>query len=663
MSERVTVTEVRNALRCPRIFALGRTMASAVLFPVGSSCLGATFHRIVDRFAASADAPGAALGALPAGAPLDDVEAAVREYLLDFLVDELGADPTFSEIPGEVDDLAEALRQFARYLAGRIVKFPRAPGEALSKLLASGERAVEAQWPSGPLIVGRLDALFADPAGALEVVEYKLTDEANDLVDRAQVVLYREILRLAGEEVRAATVLRFSPSLREAAMTDSASDALLRETLAPTLAKLPLWAKHPETAPPTSRRDLCAACPVAGECALRYPERLGLRDDPPTSGTRPLPTGERASLTVRVAGTIGPKEEDRDGLAEALALRAKILEQLSKLGASAASPEAPVIGPRTIEIEVTRSRGTVTALDRAAVDIQHRIATELGVEVSYEKEGGHRKFVATRAVPRAVYLQPLLTKKEDYLRGAPGRFLVGEQPNGQVLTGDFSDGSASHLLVAGQTGSGKSVFIQSLIASLVAFHGPGAIRFHLVDPKRVTFTGAEFRASIASHLAEPIRYDVEETMPVVGQLIELMEERYRLFEDAQVSDIGEFNEGRRGDLLERRILVVDEFQDLLGSKEAAREFDAGIRRLGAKARAAGVHLVLATQRPSREVVSPLIKANLCGRIAFQVSSEANSKIVLDERGAERLFGKGDLLANLGRGPVRAQAPLLGPRGS
>jgi DNA segregation ATPase FtsK/SpoIIIE, S-DNA-T family len=258
-----------------------------------------------------------------------------------------------------------------------------------------------------------------------------------------------------------------------------------------------------------------------------------------------------------------------------------------------------------------------------------------------------------------VLLGPLLDKKRDWLAQRAGRFVVGQEPNGEILCADLSDSSTPHLLIAGQSGSGKSVLIQALVASLVRFHGPEAIRFTLIDPKRVTFVGAAFRAAVASHLEGPIRYEIDEVLPVIEQLVELMEERYRMFEGARVIDVDEYNEqALDADRLERRVLVVDEFQDLVTERGAAAEFFSGIRRLGAKARAAGIHMVLATQRPDRDTVPPIVKANLGGRIALQVSSQVNSRIVLDQGGAERLLGKGDLLASLGRGIVRAQGPLL-----
>jgi S-DNA-T family DNA segregation ATPase FtsK/SpoIIIE len=290
--------------------------------------------------------------------------------------------------------------------------------------------------------------------------------------------------------------------------------------------------------------------------------------------------------------------------------------------------------------------------------VQHRLAGEQKLDLQYEKSGGKRTFVVTRKTPSPVYLEPLLEGKSEWLTERPGRFIVGQEPTGKILVGDFSDGSTAHLLIAGQTGSGKSVFLQSLLASLVQFHGPESIRFNLVDPKRVTFTSASFNSSLSAHLQAPISFDAEDTLPLIQQLVDLMEERYILFATAQVTDILEFNEANPENKLERRLLVIDEFQDLLTEKEQAKEFCLGIKRLGAKARAAGIHLVLATQRPDREAVPSSIKANLTGRIAFQVGSSQNSRIILDKGGAEKLLGQGDMLASLGRGLVRAQAALL-----
>ena len=662
MSERISVTEVRNALRCPRIFALGRLRRQSVAFPVGSSCLGAAFHRIVELFSRDVEHPPSAFAALEAGTPRDEVEAKLASWVLDYLYRELEADAAYATMPGEVDDLAEALREFGRHLAGRLASFSESPAKALPIVVRAGERSLEAVLSlGGPLVHGRLDALYADRNGNLEVIEYKLTDEANDEMDRAQVALYRELLRVTDEVAATPVILRFSPTLRETTLTADSADAMVARVVLPLLANMTTWAADPSDVPATHRKDLCAACPVARECGETYPERLPVRDDPPVAATRPRPAASATALDSAPL-PMAAHGSDEQGRQEAEALRDRILDELKKQGATAVCPRAPIVGPTLYLIEVSRPRGPVSQLDRAAEDVRHRLAADADLDVSYEKQGGHRLFVVRRPKPRRVLLGPLLEQKRDWLLQRPGRFVVGQQPDGEVLCADLSDSSTPHLLVAGQSGSGKSVLLQSIVAALLQFHAPDAIRFVLVDPKRVTFNGASFRSAVAAHLEGPIRAGLEDTLPVIEQLVAVMEERYKLFESARVMDIEEFNEqATAADRLNRRVLVIDEFQDLFTDKASSQAFFAGIRRLGAKARAAGVHLILATQRPDRETVPPIIKSNLGGKIALQVASQTNSRIILDQNGAERLLGKGDLLASLGRGVVRAQAPLLSER--
>jgi S-DNA-T family DNA segregation ATPase FtsK/SpoIIIE len=223
-----------------------------------------------------------------------------------------------------------------------------------------------------------------------------------------------------------------------------------------------------------------------------------------------------------------------------------------------------------------------------------------------------------------------------------------------VIAGDLADGSSCHLLVAGQTGSGKSVLLRALVVGLCHFHPPAAIRFTLVDPKRVTFGG--LAAGIGAHLAGPVVYDVEVLLSELDALVAEMEERYTLFEQRKVQSIDDYNDVAPAPL-PRRVVVVDEFQDLIASKATRQPFLDSVKRLGAMARAAGIHLVLATQRPDRTTVPGEIKANLGGRIALRVQEVVNSRIILDQGGAEELLGKGDFYADLGHGLVRGQAPM------
>ncbi|MFC1794571.1 DNA translocase FtsK, partial [Planctomycetota bacterium] len=195
-----------------------------------------------------------------------------------------------------------------------------------------------------------------------------------------------------------------------------------------------------------------------------------------------------------------------------------------------------------------------------------------------------------------------------------------------------------HLLIAGTTGSGKSIFLKTLIASIMYHLTPDEVRLVLIDPKRVEF--GIFSSSL--FCACDIITDFEKVPPVFEALVSEMEARYELLESAGVSGIRQYNAGVEPQL--RRpyiVVVVDEFADLL--MQNVEGFEDAIIRLAQKARASGIHLVMATQRPSADVIRGLLKTNIPGRIALTVSSQVDSKIILDTSGAENLTGKGDLI--------------------
>ena len=333
-----------------------------------------------------------------------------------------------------------------------------------------------------------------------------------------------------------------------------------------------------------------------------------------------------------------------------------IVEILRRQHVPAESKKAPQLGARLITVEVSGKR-SIRKIDAAAEDVIHQLAAEHDYEAFFYKTRGLRLFQVARRTPRDVLLPELLEREEGWLREASGRFVLGERTDGQVLTADLGDPNCCHLLVGGSSGSGKSVLLRAIASSLVAFHPPAALQLSLVDPKRVTFQN--LAASLQSHLASPIIVDDERAVELLEDLCHQMEERYAKFEAAAVQDIAEYNEEvSPPERMARRVVIVDEFGDLTMSKVTKEPFLAAVRRLGAKARAAGIHLILATQHPSVKVVPGAIKANLPGRVALRVSNATNSRIVLDAKGAERLLGKGDLFAELGHGLVRAQSPLV-----
>jgi S-DNA-T family DNA segregation ATPase FtsK/SpoIIIE len=658
-----SVTETRNALRCPRVFALGRMRGQQVMFPIGASSLGSVFHRLVAEFARE---PGAArLERLPPAAPAADVADALAATLLLLLATELGRVPAYASMPSEVDDLAEALREFAHHVARSSLASGAAPAEAVRRFLAGAELPVAAEVERGEQLIrltGRIDALHLPPGGAAEVVEYKLTDDANEDLDRAQVALYRFLLAGERELDAAPVILRFNPRLTITRLAAREADELVERQLLPLLADMAGWAVDPRTAPPTARGDLCAACPVRGACASLYSEPLAARDDPPAGALRPRPDpiGELREGDVASPAPAAPAAQPTGATAaEAERVVQLILSILRRQGVAQPTARPPVVGARLIEIEVSVARGSVSAIERAAGDVEHRLAADHGLTARFHRKGALRVFVIARAEPERVSLAGLLAARAGWLRERAGRFLLGETTQRAPLGGDLSDASSCHLLVGGQTGSGKSVLLRCIAASLVHFHSPAEVQLTLVDPKRVSF--ARLAAAVGAHLAGPLLHDVDEAIPVLASLIEEMEERYALFEAARVQDIDEYNELRAGgETLPRRVVLVDEFQDLVAVKATRERFIDIVQRLGSKARASGIHLVLATQRPTRENVPGGIKANLPGRVALSVASALESRIVLEGGGAEALLGKGDLLADLGRGRIRAQAPFDGP---
>ena len=653
----LSVTEVRNALRCPRAFVLGRTGGKAVAFPMGSSCLGASFHRIVDRFAQTVTTPPAGLAGLAAGAAGQGPQ--LGRWIMDLLVQELKADPGYASIPEEVDELAEACRQFAAHVARRLEAFQGSAAGALPRLLRSGEHAVEAAFPeAGVLLRGRVDALFGASTGDLDVVEYKLTEEANAPLDQAQVALYREMLKRSEGLDANPVILRFTPEGVQTRIPRPQADRLVAAELIPLLGRMRGWLERPGAAPAPPSRSLCPVCPVRRACLETYPGHLPFRDDPPAAACRPRPALDGRLEVTQPPPLAATAVADIEGTAEAHRLQQRILAEFRRDGVPAQAAE-PVVGPRMYVIAVSRLSGPVSRMDTVAADVCHRLAHSDGVDLEYAKVGARREFWIRRGTPRLLPLGPLLAAKAQWLGERPGRLVLGQEPGGRILTADLADAATPHLLIGGGAGSGKSWLLKSIIASLVHFHDPSLLRLTLLDPKRVTFVGSAFQAAIAAHRDGPVLYGIEDALPCFAHYIGVMEERYERFEAAQVADLHEYNAGLDPDRrLPRHVIVMDEFQDLTADKKAAQGFRSAVTRLGAKARAAGVHLILATQRPDRETVDPSIKSNLGGKIALRVASAVNSRIILDQGGAERLFGNGDLLADLGKGLVRAQGAAL-----
>jgi len=236
-----------------------------------------------------------------------------------------------------------------------------------------------------------------------------------------------------------------------------------------------------------------------------------------------------------------------------------------------------------------------------------------------------------------VYLKELLSKDQFKKSPSPINLSLGKDISGIPLFTDLK--TAPHLMIAGTTGSGKSVFLHSIITSMLYKATPKQLRFIMIDPKMLELSGYED----IPHLLHPVVTNPKKASAALKWAVKEMETRYKLLSDIGVRDIDSYNKkiDTETENLPFIVIIIDELADLMFV--APNEIKESITRLSQMARAAGIHLIVASQRPSADVVAGLIKANFPARISFAVSSKIDSRIILDASGAEELLGKGDML--------------------
>jgi DNA segregation ATPase FtsK/SpoIIIE-like protein len=235
---------------------------------------------------------------------------------------------------------------------------------------------------------------------------------------------------------------------------------------------------------------------------------------------------------------------------------------------------------------------------------------------------------------------------------------VGLDLDGRLHCADLSDPAHTHILVAGTTGSGKSEWLRTALAGLITSNTPETLRLVLIDPKRVAF-GDLHRSPFLLDEGALVFPDERDVTEILGVLIEEMEGRYRLMQTEGVGDIEELAR-HQGSALPRIVCVCDEYADLVGHGEKKRRqaIEQCIVRLGAKARASGIHLILATQHPSRQIITGALNANMPCRVGLRMQNAIESRMLLNTAGAERLLGQGDLLFRDIGDPQRLQALYL-----
>ena len=249
-----------------------------------------------------------------------------------------------------------------------------------------------------------------------------------------------------------------------------------------------------------------------------------------------------------------------------------------------------------------------------------------------------------------VYLSEIISHTDFSKKDIKLPIALGKDISGVPITGDLS--SMLHLLIAGTTGSGKSVCINTIILSLLYRHTPDKCKFILIDPKMLELSTYEG----IPHLLCPVITEAKKAASVLGWVVKEMESRYRLMTKEGVKNIDGYN-AKHKLAMPYIVVIVDEMSDLM--LVAGKEIENYIQKLSQMARAAGIHIIMATQRPSVDVITGTIKANFPTRISFQVTSKIDSRTILGEQGAEQLLGKGDMLyMSAANRMVRIHAPFV-----
>ena len=316
---------------------------------------------------------------------------------------------------------------------------------------------------------------------------------------------------------------------------------------------------------------------------------------------------------------------------------AVIEETLDSFGISARVVEVnlgPAVTQYALEVALGTKLSKITSLER---DLALALAAPTGT-IRIEAPIPGRSLIGIELPNRSleyVSLKRMMTS--DVMKNTKSKLAIalGLDVSGQPVVADL--GKMPHILIAGQTGSGKSVCINTFLSTILLRTSPQEIKLILVDPKRVELTGYNG----IPHLLSPVIVEPEKVVSALRWVLTEMDRRYKQFAKAGARNIESFNEMAGFQALPYIVVVIDELADIM--LFSPTEVEDSITRIAQMSRATGIHMILATQRPSVDVITGLIKANIPARIAFAVSSQVDSRVILDGQGAEKLLGRGDML--------------------
>ncbi len=643
----LTATKVRVAFECPRLFYLHQKFGGNTLFiPQNNQIgIGNSFHNLADSFiklAVSESRFTEIFKTSTSQLNIDEIASLLQQlfYEIKFSTylekaveqDASAAQPLYKVWQG----LQGLIRRFAELL---VVNRRYCSAEAVIRnTFVSQERKLEHyfQLPDGTQqrVGGEFDCLVYNlEVKRLCVLEFKTYQPVDPSAQLAQVALYSYMLWHQKKVAVDSAVYCVLPEFKEYQYSWEQLENNVHQLIPYKLHQMQQWLSweppHPNSPPPTTQPYLCEICPQEQKCQTFFVSpSLPSKDE--RNG------GQDAHPTIK-------NSVDAD------AIGGELVTTLQSFGISV-DYHGAAVGPAFIRVKLKPHLGVkVNALLKLSADLQVQmglanpplIAPQAGY-VSVDLPRPDRQIASFEEYIQPQFLPPTV----------PIKIAIGLNIEGELVEADLSDANTCHFLVGGTTGSGKSEFLRSLLLSLLNRHSPEYLKIALVDPKRVTFPEFEKMPWLYSAVVK----DGDRAIRLMDELVAEMESRYHHFEKAGCADLSTYNQ-RSTKILPRIVCIFDEYADFMAEKEIRTSLEQSIKRLGAMARAAGIHLIIATQRPEAKVVTPIIRSNLPGRVALRTASEADSAIVLGgkQTAAAYLLGKGDLLYQIGAQMHRLQS--------
>jgi len=665
-----SVTKVRVAFECPRLFYLGHRFGGMMMFrPAGNPPrIGAQFHHLADHLAFIAKQEPRFQELFELAADQLNGEAIAQQ--LQQLFYELAFFPHLQAVSKSAPGKAPVLFQLWEGLKGLIHRWAQllvqnrrycSAAEVIDKTLIALKPSVKHHFQladgTQQLVQGRFDSLVYDfEHHRLCVVEYKTYQSPDKSAQMVQAALYSYMLReKLGVPVDSA-VYTVLPNWDELTFTWDELENTVHQLIPQKLQQMRQWIaweiSQTNPPPPTPHPQLfCDICPQKRKCQAYFAVDVGENHTPDGEavfekdvGTPGGGDGEKINVTGMNATWYDSTSPEVLPIAQNLVT---ILQSFN-IGVDY---QGVAVGPAFIRVKLKPHLGVkVGSLLRLSADLQ----VQLGI--------ANPPLIAPQAGYVSIDLprfDPQIARFEEYMQ--PGirattslRIAIGVNLEGELVEADLSDPNTCHLLVGGTTGSGKSEFLRSLLLSLLYRHSPQQLQIALVDPKRVTFS--EFEQ--IPWLRSPIVKDSENAIELMDNLVTEMEQRYQQFEKTGCDNLTTYNQ-KIPQPLPHLVCIFDEYADFMAQKDTRKALELNIKRLGAMARAAGIHLIIATQRPEASIITPIIRSNLPGRIALRTASEADSMIILGTKqtAAAYLLGKGDLLYQVGAQLHRLQSLL------